>query len=987
MSDRPEGATSTNVVPHAPSPARAPGFPIVGIGASAGGLEAALKLFEPIPHDVGIAFVLVQHLDPDHASQLTALLARATTLPVHEVSDELPVAPNQIYVIPPQADLTIAQGVLHLQQRADRHGSHMPVDAFLRALAEDQGERAVGVILSGTGSDGTQGLRAIKAAGGITVAQEPASAKYDGMPRSAIAAGVVDLVLLPQDIVRELVRISQNPARPPAPILPADEALPAGADDLNTIFFLLRSASGIDFSGYKPATITRRLKRRMALHKIEKLASYIRYLQSTPTELDALYQDLLIDVTQFFRDPEVFAALKEVVFPRLAQSTSPETPIRVWVPGCASGEEAYSIAICLVEFFGERTSSPPFQLFATDINEAALVKARAGVYPDTIAQDVSPERLRRFFTRTETGYRVSKPIRDLCLFARQDVTRDPPFSRLDLLSCRNLLIYLNAALHKRLIALFHFALKPNGLLVLGTSETIGAAGDLFSLADRKHKIYARKSTPVRPQFDNSPGLLGDDRADQRRASGIPAGEIDPQRDIDRMLLARYVPPAVVVNDALQIVQFRGSTGAYLDPLPGAASLDVLRMAHRDLLVDLRTAIRTARKDNVAVHTAGIQHRVQGQLLATNIDVIPMRHAPAGERYFIVVFADATAPTPAAPAADSTAAAGGQEPEQEQLHALQQELTITREHLQSIIEEHDATTEELRAANEEIQSSNEELQSTNEELETAKEELQSTNEEITTVNEELHNRNQELSQINNDLINLLGVVNIPILMVGNDLRIRRFTPMAEHVLSLLPSDIGRPLSDLRPKIDLPDLDRLIAEVIDTLTPYEREVQDHDGHWYALRVRPYRTIEHRIEGAVVVLVDVSDLKRATLEVQAARDYAEAIVETVREPLIVLDQDLRVQTANRAFYTMFQVTPAETEQRFISAIGNGQWDIAELRRQLTETLTSEHAFQDFVVEHTFPQIGQRIMRLNARKIVRNDGRLLILLAIEDITTHDAR
>jgi two-component system CheB/CheR fusion protein len=454
-----------------------------------------------------------------------------------------------------------------------------------------------------------------------------------------------------------------------------------------------------------------------------------------------------------------------------------------------------------------------------------------------------------------------------------------------------------------------------------------------------------------------------------------------------MLLARYVPPAVVVNDALRIVRFRGSTGAYLDPLPGAASLDLLRMAHRDLLIDLRTAISTARKDNITVRTVGIQHRGQDRLRTTNIEVIPIRYTPSGERYFIVVFEDANTPTPAALALDGPAATGGQQAEQEPVHALQQELTIMREQLQSIIEEHEATTEELRAANEEIQSSNEELQSTNEELETAKEELQSNNEEITTVNEELQNRNMQLSQINNDLTNLLGVINIPIIMVSKDLRIRRFTPMAEQLLNLIPSDIGRPLSDLRPKIDVPELDRLIAKVIDTLTPFEREVQDQDGRWYALHIRPYRTMEHRIEGAVVVLVNVTDLKRATLEAQAARDYAEAIVETIRDPLIVLDQDLRVQMANLAFYTMFQVTPAETEQQFISTIGNGQWDIPELSRQLTETLASERMFQNFVVEHTFPQIGQRTMRLNARKIMRKDARRLILLTIEDITAHPAR
>jgi two-component system CheB/CheR fusion protein len=863
----------------------------------------------------------------------------------------------------------------------------MPINAFLRALAEDQRERAVGVILSGTGSDGTEGLRAIKAAGGITVAQDPASAKYDSMPHSAIAAGVADIILPPEDIARELVRIGQSPALVRAQALPADETPPAGAGELNAIFSLLRRASGIDFSGYKPATVTRRIKRRMLLHQIEKLAGYIRYLQTNAAEIDALYQDLLIDVTQFFRDPEVFEALKARVLPRLTENRTAETPVRVWVPGCATGEEAYSIAICLLEFFSERGSIPSVQLFATDINEAALVKARAGIYPDSIAQDVSAERLRQFFTRTEAGYRISKPVRDLCVFTRQDVTHDPPFSRLDLLSCRNLLIYLNAALQKRLIGLFHFALKPGGFLVLGTSETIGAAGDLFSLADRKHKIYARKSTPSRLRLDFPPGMPSDnDTEAQPQGSGALAGGGDPQRDIDRVLLARYVPPAVVVNDALQIVQFRGSTGAYLDPLPGAASLDLLRMAHRDLLIDLRTAISAARKNDAVVRKAGIRHRVQGQLWRTDIEVIPMRHAPSGERYFIVVFADATAPAPAAPAADS-AAASSQEPEQEQLHALQQELMAMRNYVQSLIEEHDATTEELRAANEEIQSSNEELQSTNEELETAKEELQSTNEEITTVNEELQNRNLELNQLNNDLTNLFSVINIPIIMVSNDRRIRRFTPPTAQVLSLLPSDIGRPLSDLRPKIQVPDLDQLIAKVIDTLTPYEREVQDQDRRWYALHIRPYRTTEHRIEGAVVVLMDVTDLKHATLEAQVARDYAEAIVETVREPLIVLDQDLRVQTANRAFYTTFQVMPGETERRFISEIGNGQWDIPELLAQLAETLASERTFQNFIVEHTFPQIGRRTMRLNARRIVQDGSRPLILLAIEDITAPPAQ
>jgi len=983
MAQTPDSTDAAPDQPGARMPPQSAVFPIVGIGASAGGLEAATRLFEHLPADTGMAFVLVQHLDPDHASQLAILIARITRLPVREAGDGMRAVPNEVYIIPPNADLTIARGVLRVLPRGDHTGLRLPIDMFLRALAEDQHERAIGVILSGTGSDGTQGLRAIKAAGGITFAQEAASAKYDGMPRSAIAAGAVDLVLTPEDIARELARIGGNPALRPGASAPARPATAEDGDGMSTIFSLLRGAHGIDFSSYKPATIERRIKRRMVLQRIERLDAYVRYLRANASERDALYQDLLIDVTRFFRDQEVFDALKRDVFPRLDQGNAPDAPIRVWVPGCATGEEAYSIAICLMEFFGEHTETRALQVFATDVNETALATARAGAYPEGIAHDVSPERLRRFFTRTEEGYRISKTIRNLCVFARQDITHEPPFSQLDLISCRNLLIYLSAPVQQRLIPVFHFALKPGGFLVLGTSETIGAAGDLFSLEDRKRKIHARKSTPIRLHIDVTPGRPpGDRAATPLLSSEQPWSELDLQREVDRVLLARYAPPAVVVGDALRIVQFRGGTGPYLDPLPGQASLDLLRLARGDLMLDLRTAINAARRDNTTVRKEGIRHSGGRQPRTTNVEVIPMTRTPSGERYFIVTFEDATPAQADAGATDADLEARSQV----QIEALQQDLTATREYLQSIIEQQETTNEELRAAYEEIQSSNEELQSTNEELETAKEELQSTNEEITTVNEEMQNRNLELNQINNDLTNLLNVVNIPIVMVSNDLRIRRFTPMAEQVLSLIPGDVGRPLSDLRPKIDVPDLDRMIAEVIDTLVPQERDVQDSAGRWFSMRIRPYRTVENRIEGAVVVLLDVTEIKHYTLEVQTARDYAEAIVETVREPLIVLDRDLRVQTANRAFYAAFRVTPAETERQYVYAIGNGQWNIPELRRLLEQTLTDERSIHDFVVEHTFPHLGVLTMLINARKIVRKDESHFILMAIEDITNRAA-
>lgn len=985
MAEHLEQDTMSEETPADKAPLDESAFPIVGIGASAGGLEAAIRLFEQISSDAGLAFVFVQHLDPDHASMLSVLLGRISALPVYEAVDGMTVASNTIYVIPPNTDLTISKGVLRVQRSEDRRGQHLRIDSFLRALAEDQQERAIGVILSGTGSDGTMGLRAIKAAGGITFAQDLDSAKYDGMPHSAIVAGVVDLVLPPEDIARELMRLRSYPALGAAPLSLADHTPPEGGNNLNKIFFLLRRAHKVDFSYYKQATIRRRIKRRMILQRIEKLEDYVRFLQISSSELDALYQDLLIDVTSFFRDPDAFAALSQVVFPQILQNNGADSPIRIWVPACATGEEVYSIAICLQEFFDERRIARTFQIFATDVNEVALAKARIGVYPETIADFISPEHLRRYFTRAENGYRISKLIRDMCIFARQDLTCDPPFLRLDLISCRNLLIYLNSSLQKRLMPLFHFALKPNSFLFLGVSETIGSASDLFSLVDRKYKVYLRKPTALRFQFDFPHDVRLTERIGTvRRGNNLAWSGIDQQREIDRVLLNRYVPAAVVIDDSLHIVQFRGSTGQYLDPLPGEASLSLLRMTRNDLMLDLRTLINTARRDKTPVRKEGIHHRMHDQLRTTNIEVIPVHFSGSSEQHFVVAFEDASTQTLASSAAivvDTTDTVF-QDQSEAQIRALQQELAATREYLQSIIEEHETTNEELLAAYEEIQSSNEELQSTNEELETAKEELQSINEEITTVNEEMQNRNLELSQINNDLTNLLSVVNIPIVMVSSDLRIRRFTPRAERILSLIPSDVGRLISDLRPKIEAPDIDRVIMDVITTLTPHEVEVHDHEGRWYSMRVQPYRTTENRIEGAVMILVDITDLKQATLEAQASYSYAEAIVEAMHEPVLVLDKDFWVRMANLAFCALFQVRPSEIVQRPFAAIGNGQWDIAELHEQLVATFAHDAPLQDFTVERSFLHIGQRTMRLNARKIVRKDLQPFILLTIEDMS-----
>jgi len=975
--------------PEAQQPGMEP-FPIVGIGASAGGLEAFTQLLAYLPNDTGMAFVLVQHLDPKHESMLTELLSRATMMPVSQVKDGMPAEPDHVYVIPPNTNMAILHGILHLMPRAATHGQHLPIDYFLRSLAEDQKSRAIGVILSGTASDGALGLKAIKADGGITFAQDEKTAKYDGMPRSAIAAGYVDFILPPEKIAHELARIGRHPYVTHVKTEKTNALLPEAGDELNKILILVRSATSIDFSYYKLSTIKRRIVRRMVLHKIDELATYTKYLHSNPNEVEALYNDILINVTSFFREPETFEALAKEVFPAMTQNRPAEQPIRIWVPGCSTGEEPYSIAIGLLEYLGEKATNTPMQIFATDISEVTIEKARAGVYLENITLDVSPERLRRFFVRLENGYQISKTIRDMCVFARQDVTKDPPFSRLDLISCRNVLIYLGPILQKKVMPIFHYALKPTGFLMLGSSETIGGFSDLFALVDKKHKFYSKKITTLRPAFD----FAVNDYAVEVEKAGLSKkmGEkewsgFDVKKEADHIVMNRYAPVGVIINDDLEIRQFRGRTGPYLEPASGEVSLNLLKMAREGLAFDLRTAIHKAKKGEGPARKEGLQVKYNGQTKNVNIEVIPIKAPGAKERYFLVLFEEAITPAPfeskQARLSKARADEGKRRSENSQVAQLKKELAAIKEYLQSALEEQEATNEELRSANEEIQSSNEELQSTNEELETAKEELQSTNEELTTVNEELENRNLELSQVNNDLTNLLNSVHIPIVMLGSDLHIRRFTPMAEKLLNVIPTDVGRKISDIKPNVNIPDLEQLILGVIDTLSIKEREVRDQSGHWYSIRIRPYKTSDHKIEGVVLTLVDIDAQKRHEEVIQISNVFNNAIVETVREPLMVLDNDLRVKRANQAFYKTFQASPEETVNRRIYELGNRQWNIPKLRELLEEILPKNTQFLDFEVEHDFPTIGRRKMLLNARQI-RREGQEpeMILLALEDIT-----
>jgi two-component system CheB/CheR fusion protein len=963
-----------------------PALYITGVGASAGGLEAFSQLLRTLPSNTEMALVLVQHLAPLHSSSLTELLSETTKLPVVQVTEGMRIERGHVYVIPPNAQLGIRDGALHLVPRPGDRTQYNPIDIFFRSLAEYAQSRAIGVILSGTASDGSVGLREIKAVGGITIAQKPETAKYDGMPRAAIATGSVDLVLAPEEIARELARIVCHPYLKHAmPRRPGDD-LAVDAVSLQRIVTLLRKDTGVDFTHYKTPTIKRRLQRRMALFKISSIEQYLRYLHKTPGEVQQLYHDILIHVTRFFREPESFAALREGVFPKFASGRTQDSPIRIWVPGCSTGEEPYSLGIELLDWLGERSGDVAIQIFATDISEPAIAHARGGVYADSISSDVSAERLRRYFTGSDGSLRINNVVRDLCIFARHDLTRDPPFSRMDLILCRNVLIYLDTALQRRLLRMFHYALKPNGYLMLGTAETVGPHGDLFAIADKKHRIYSKRVVEV-----HLAPVLG-------VHFPMPAGEPAPHRTLteappvrtvfnqaNRLLLDRYAPPSILVDGDWNIVQTRGHTAPYLELAPGEPSLNALKMVRQGLLHALRDGLNAAMREGKPVKKENIWVAHDGGRSEVGLMIVPVQ-GPEG-RHFLVIFQEPSAATQAAEP-ENTAQAGADlavlAPDEmhQRFDQLQKELTANREYLQSIIQDLEAANEELQSANEEILSSNEELQSTNEELDTAKEELQSSNEELNTVNEELQGRNEELGRVNSDLLNLLASVQIAIVIISQDLRIRRFTPTAEKLLNLIPTDMGRPIGQIRPNLELSDLENSIRRSIDSVSVIDREVRDRDGNWHSLRIRPYKDVDNRIDGAVLTLISV-DTDRRQKQLTALQNLAQAFVETVRVPLIVLEHDLRVRAANAAFSETFRIAAADARGIPFFGLGNGEWDFAELHQLLEEDLPKNKRLQRVRIEHAFPRLGHRVLEVDVARSEdgqNSDG--LLLLAIEDVT-----
>ncbi len=957
-----------------------PAFPVVGIGSSAGGLQALEQLLAHLRPDTGMSFIVASHLDPTHKSLLSELLAKSTSMPVKDALDGINLLPNHVYVLPSNASLTVGQGALHLVARStQRADMHLPINDLFHSLATNYEHYALGVVLSGSGSDGAAGVSAIMLAGGITFAQDERSAQFFGMPSAAIAAGV-DYVLSPVQIAAQLGELAQSfQGQNGRHSHESRDGLPAWEQSLEKIQTLLRTSRGVDFSAYKRPTVRRRIMRRMALQKIDSAAVYFNYLKDHPSELESLFEDILVKVTSFFRDPETFQILRDQVLVQAIKSRETTDPFRVWVPGCATGEEVYSIAMIVFEVAEELGVPLQLEIFATDVSEVALARARAGRYHESIQQQVSSERLQKFFHRDGESFCVIPTIRESCIFARQDVTRDPPFSKLDLISCRNLLIYLAPQIQRRVLTAFHFALNPAGFLTLGSAETLGSASDLFQVIDKTARIYAKRPAIQGVQIPNfqwnrneiaSLSRVSTDSIKQKSERPI-----DTRTDADRAIL-RFMPPSVVVNERLEITQFRGDTSPFLLQPSGEPTRDLLKMCRSGLLFELRAAIAEAEAISKPIWRDVELLDTQENSFNVHLNVIPFDASPAGLRHFVIMFDRQQDRIVATKALRGDAGS--------EVNRLQEELSSTKDFLHAIIEKEQATNEELKSVGEEILSANEELQSTNEELATAKEEIQAANEELITVNEELRQRNDDLSVVNSDLANLFGSVQIPIVMLSANLAVRRFTPTAEKVLNLSASDLGKSLSDFGERLGIEGLERLALEVMESLNTREEDIQDRNGRWYSLRIKPYRTSDNRIDGTVIALVDIDSLKRSYERLEEALQYADAIIQATPVPLLVVDLNHKVITTNHAFYSYFKTTPASTIGHSLIDLVDGKLAHPGLLDRLEKVSYRDKPTDSITVDQVLPGLGRRIVQVSARSATSGpDARKQTLLAFLDVTS----
>lgn len=845
-----------------PVPATPVSFPIVGIGASAGGLEALEQFLGHVPQDSGMAFVIVQHLDPTRKGIMSELLQRTTCMKVVQAKDATKVKPDCVYVIPPNKDMSILHSTLHLLEPSAPRGLRLPIDFFLRSLAQDRQEHGIGVILSGMGSDGTLGLRAIKEAAGVVLVQEPATAKFDGMPRSAINAGLADIVAPPDELPEKILAYLKR-----APLMTKSETLleDKAQSGLQKVVILLRDQTGHDFSLYKQNTLYRRIERRMGIHQIGKLKAYVRYLQENSQELDLLFKELLIGVTNFFRDPAAWDQLRDRALPELFENRPHGQTLRAWVPGCSTGEEAYSLAMA----FKEATENIPsktfaLQIFATDLDRDAVVKARQGLFSANIAADVTDERLKRFFIQEDSGYRVRKEIREMVIFASQNLVMDPPFTKLDILCCRNLLIYLTADVQKKLIPLFHYSLNVGGILFLGSSETIGNHTGLFAPLDAKARLFRRAETAVVPQMVEFPSSFTADRSVGAECRTIPKPAASLQAMADQLVLQHYAPPAVLANELGDIFYISGHTGKYLEPAAGKANWNLFAMLREGLRYEVTAAFQKALRQKETVALLGLKVETNGGMKCVDITVQQLEEEGPLNNLVMCVFTDV------APAAKEAALPTEPHTRNAREAEMERELLHVRAEARAIHEEMQTSQEEFRSTNEELQSTNEELQSTNEELTTSKEEMQSLNEELQTVNAELQSKVDELSRIGNDMKNLLDSTDIATLFLDNDLHVCRFTPQAAKIIRLIPADVGRPITDQASDLRYSELSADAKEVLRTLVPVEKQIEAHGGRWFKVRIMPYRTLDDRIDGVVITFADITVAK--TLEAKLRAKQAE-------------------------------------------------------------------------------------------------------------------
>ena len=942
-------------------------FPVVGLGASAGGLDAARRLLAALPASTGMAFILIQHLDPTHASMMVDLLAGHTPMPVQQAADGMPLEREHVYLIPPGTYLSIGAGALRLSEPRERHGARLPFDFFLRSLAEELGERAICVILSGTGGDGSLGLKAVKEKGGLVIVQDPDDAEYDGMPRSAMLTGAVDLVLPVAKIPEILAKYGRRKGLAP------DDHPP---DRLTEVVDLLRTNTSHDFSLYKPGTLLRRIERRMALAGVDDSGRYLDMLRQDAGELELLAKDLLINVTSFFRDPSAFELLAKDVIPDLVHRHPSDRPLRIWVAGCSTGEETYSLAMLFLEEIAAAKRNIKLQIFASDVDEDAVALAREGRYPESIAADVSPVRLGRFFTQEDHSYRVVPELRGTVVFTAQDVLADPPFSRLDLISCRNLLIYLRPEAQQKVLLLFHFALREGGVLMLGNSETVGSLDDRFEPISKTQRIYRQigHRRPGGVDFPIGPGggprTLWPGRTPPAARQGVSAGDLT-----QRLLLETYAPASVLINHKYECLYYSGPTDRYLRVAAGEPSRDLLAMARAGLRDKLRAAIQQAGRERARTVVTGAQTSYAGSAAAVRIEVHPVQIE--GEELLLVSFLDEpereSKPGRPLESADDLS----------RIAELEGELDATRKELQSAVHELEIANEEQKSINQEAMSANEEFQTTNEELMTSREELQSLNEELTALNSQLQETLERQRSTSNDLQNILDSSGVATLFLDTNLNIRFFTPAAKSLFRIIATDIGRPLADLARHIND---SRLLADAVTVLAgqvPPNREVEGDNGAWYSRNILPYRTQDTQVAGVVITFADISERKTAERAIEAARSYSDSIINTIRQPLVVLDEELYVISASRSFYSTFSVEPEQTVGRQLDAVDEGRLDIAALRDFLDRLRNNEGVIEDREIAIDLPPRGLRSLLVSALEISHEPGATRkILLAIEDIT-----